>query len=145
MRPILTVQRMNPFRRLKFLPWIPLLQVAAIATVCVAVLEAALVAAVYLSPLLNRMFQQMMSTVLAVAVLGAIAYGLGALALLLIERIHPGIRLNAGVLWTLVACLLLAVWLKSLLPIPGLMGLNELSLAGVTLGVFTTGRRYWRY
>lgn len=145
MRNILTVQRMNPFRRLKFLPWIPLLQVAAIATVCVAVLEAALVAAVYLSPLLNRMFQQMMSTVLAVAVLGAIAYGLGALALLLIERIHPGIRLNAGMLWALVACLLLAVWLKSLLPIPGLMGLNELSLAGVTLGVFTTGRRYWRY
>ncbi|TVQ20793.1 MAG: peptide chain release factor 1 [Leptolyngbya sp. DLM2.Bin15] len=135
---------MNPFQRLKQLPWLPLLQVSAITILCVVILETALFTGLEQVPELWNGFIRLMNSVLAVVILGAIAYGVGALGLLLLERLQSTVRPNASVLWALIACLLVMVWLKTLLPLNGLIGLDSLSLVGVTLGVFTTGRRYWR-
>jgi hypothetical protein len=110
----------------------------------VTVLEVALLAGIYQVPALEFAFRRMMASVLAIVVMGAIAYGVGALALLLLERLHAHVRPDAGILWALIGCLLLLVWIKSLLPLPSLVGLNQLVLIGIMMGVFTTGRRYWR-
>jgi hypothetical protein len=135
---------MNPLQRLKQLPWLPLLQVSAIAVLCVTVVEVALLSLLPEVPALAALFARAMSSVFAIVIIGGITYGLGALGLLFLERLQPTVRPHAGTLWALIACLLLMVWLKTLLPLPILFGLDRLALVGVMLGVFTTGRRYWR-
>lgn len=135
---------MNPFRRLAHLPWLVLLQVAAMAVVSVTVLEVALFAAMQQISGLAFAVQRIMTSVLSIVVLGAIAYGIGALAVLLFERLYAHIRPDAGLLWALVGCLLVMVWIKTLLPLPMLIALDQVVLVGILLGVFTTGRRYWR-
>ncbi len=135
---------MNPLRQLAHFPWFVLLQVSVMAIISVTVLEVAFLIGIYQVPALEFAFGRIMASVLGIVVLGAIAYGTGALALLLLERLHRHIHPDAGLLWALIGCLLLLVWVKSLLPLPSLLELDQLALIGIMLGVFTTGRRYWR-
>jgi len=62
----------------------------------------------------------------------AIAVGIGALTVYLCERWLPQVLLNTSSLWALVLCLLLALGLKSLLPLPSLLiDLSDFGLIGI--------------
>jgi len=75
----------------------------------------------------------------------AFAVLVGALAVYLLKRLHSQILISTEVLWALVFCVMVQLVLKSLLPLPlYLIGADQASLIGVTLGVFWQGRSYWR-
>lgn len=73
------------------------------------------------------------------------AYGVGALGTVLLERLFRQTFITSNILWALVGCLMVILWVKSLLPIPALwVSLDYFSLMGMILGVFWQGRHYWR-
>lgn len=135
----------NPFGRLKSLPWAILLQVALVA---VAIATAAdLLLAQGLTLLRDGVGQgllQLLQLLFMVLPLAA-GFGLGALALAILERWFNRIYLDTGVLWALVPCLALVLYAKKFLPIPSVLVTPSYTvLVGVLLGIFVTGKRHWR-
>ncbi len=76
----------------------------------------------------------------------AAAVGVGALGVYLCEKWErvANLSLNISSLWALVVCLMVAITLKSLLIPGGLLGLNQVALMGIIVGVFWKGRPHWR-
>jgi hypothetical protein len=135
----------NPFWRLKSLPWVILLQAAGLVVLLATVADL-LLAQVFgvvarglpgaLLPLL-----QLVMLVLPVAA----GFGMGALGLLVLERLFRQIHLDTAVLWALVPCLVLVLFLKRFLPVPTfLVTVGYAQLVGSILGIFVTGKRHWR-
>lgn len=134
----------DPIRRLKFLPWRLLLQVSILTAFIVFILELMLLWGYTHSIIIRNTIAMLYSPPLGILMPIAIAVGVGALAVYLCERSQPQI-LNTSSLWALVLCLLLALGLKSLLPLSSLLvGLSEITLIGIIVGVFWKGRSYWR-
>lgn len=136
----------DPLSRLKTIPWLILLQNAALSVLAATALDLVLLQALSwlprngiagLLPLLQLLF---------VALPFLAGFGIGGLALKLMERIFSQVYLDTATLWGMVPCLALALGLKGLLPIPGLIvGLSYPQVVGVVLGIFLTGKRHWRY
>lgn len=129
----------DPLWRLKTLPWLELLQTAALAVALATVLEWGLI-------------QLIIQSNLAVPPLALLALpfaamvGTGALGLKLLERCFPRLLLDTATLWGLVPCVALLVWLKTLvLPANVFLTLTYPQLVGIALGVFLTGRRHCGY
>uniref|UniRef100_A0ACD5GN00 Uncharacterized protein n=1 Tax=Desertifilum tharense IPPAS B-1220 TaxID=1781255 RepID=A0ACD5GN00_9CYAN len=82
-------------------------------------------------------------------VLGAImqflvSIGIGALAVYLLERWQGVAILSASTLWALVPCVMLVLFLKSLLiPSAFFLEVSRMTLVGVVVGIFWKGRPYW--
>ncbi len=132
------------FDRLKRMPWRSLLLVG-LATVAIAtVIDLLLFQVLAPIPVVNRLLMILFSPPLGILIPVLAQVGVGALGVYLIETWQTQIYPNTGNLWALVACLLLSLWIKSLLYPLGLLGLSESALIGVVLGVFWKGRRYWR-
>ena len=135
----------DPIRRLKLLPWRSLLQISILTAFIVFILELLLVWGFAQSNFVRNTITMLLSPPLGILMSIAIAVGIGALAVYLCERWLPQVLLNTSSLWALVLCLLLALGLKSLLPLPSLLvNLSNLALIGIVLGVFWKGRSYWR-
>jgi hypothetical protein len=135
----------NSLRRLKFLPWLPLFQVAALTVFFALVLDVLLAIALVQMPLLQPSWEVLLSPPVGIMLMLAIAFGIGILAVYLLERLHPDIVINASILWALVLCVLLMLALESLLHLPMfLVSLNQTTLMGMVVGVFWRGRAYWR-
>ncbi|MBD1998294.1 peptide chain release factor 1 [Leptolyngbya sp. FACHB-541] len=134
----------NPLRRLKFLPWLPLFQVAALATGLAFVVEILLIAGTQFSPIAETL-EILFQPPLALFVLLAAAVGLGALAALILERFHQRVVINTSVLWALILCVMVMLMARSLLQLPVLfLAPDYMTLMGVLLGVFWQGKAYWR-
>ena len=133
----------DPLRRLKFLPWRSLLQVAALTTIIVAVLEF-LLGLGYTHPVIHSTLSMLYASPLGLLINFAVAVGVGALGVYLLERFAQKVIINTASLWALVLCLALLLFLKSLLLPPVLVDLNQTQLIGIVLGVFWKGRPYWR-
>ncbi len=135
---------MDPLRRLKFLPWLTLTQVALLTTLSGTVLEVLLLLSRDIPGMrtaLRLLFAQPMGTVSNFA----LAIGLGALAVVILEVLYQQVVMTAGVLWALLLCLLISFWIKSLLPLPTIVvTLDNLRLVGLMMGVFWKGRPYWQ-
>lgn len=132
-------------QRLKNLPWRWLLQSAAITIVLVMILEIALTLAAIQFPIFRRGLGMLFSGPLGILMSVAVAVGVGALSVYLLEMWQQRLLLNASSLWALVGCLLLALFVKSILPVPSfLLDLSRFGLIGVMLGVFWKGGPYWR-
>ena len=133
-------------RRLKFLPWRSLIQVSALVTLIVVVLEFLLVLGYEQSSGIRSAIVILNRPPLGLLLPFAVAVGLGALAVLLLERLHQQVSINTGCLWALVLCLALLLLFKSMVPqIPAiLVAFNEIQLIGIIVGVFWKGRPYWR-
>ena len=135
-----------PLRRLKFLPWINLLQAALLTTLVVVGVE-------WLLDRLSRLVtpvRQLLIILLmpppGILVQLALAIGIGALAVIILERRWPQLRITVAVLWALVPCLALWLGLRSLLPIPLLAGeLDFPWLVALILGIFWRGKTYHRW
>ena len=100
------------------------------------------------SPLVKNIVVTLLSPPLGLIVTLAIGVGVGALGLYLLETIYANLRIDTGVMWALVPCLIVAIALKvtilaEALPLT-LVGLSQTQLIGVVLGVFLKGKRYWR-
>ncbi len=136
----------DPLRRLKFLPWIDLLQVGLLTSLVVGGME-------WLLERLSRIFlpvQKLLILVLSpppgILMQLAIAVGIGALAVIVLERRFPQLRITVAVLWALVPCLVLWLFLRSFIPIPLLAGtLNFPWVTALILGIFWRGKPYHRW
>lgn len=130
--------------RLKRLPWFVLFQVA-IATAIAAIAVGWIIGFSTTIPTLQPIFKLLLSPVLGMITLFAIAVGVGALAVFMFERLHPSL-ITTGSLWALVLCLaivLLIAGFAGLLPL-GLIGISYPQLVGMVVGVFWKGQPYWK-
>ncbi|MBE9127660.1 MULTISPECIES: peptide chain release factor 1 [unclassified Coleofasciculus] len=131
--------------RLKYLPWRSLLQVAGLTIAIAIFLEILLWWGFVQSAAGKRMLAFLLSPPLGMIMILAAAVGVGVLAVYLLERFYKSVFINSGSLWALVPCLALAVFLKSLLPLPNLLvNLSYPQLIGIVVGVFWKGRPHWR-
>ena len=135
----------NPLQRLTRLPWIPLLLTSVLTAIWVFVVEFFVGIGVERSLLVRKALTLLLSPPLGTITVLAIAALVGALAVYLLEIVFPNILINAGVLWALVPCLILAIFIKTQLLLSlNLVSLGEDRLIGILLGVFIKGRPYWR-
>ena len=137
----------NPFQSLKYLPWAKLLQSAGV-TVLVSTLIEFLVfqLSVSLFELVpSEAGERILVMVFYVFLPILLAFGLGVLALLVAARLFPQIPLRKDTMWALVACLLPLIFVKDVLVGGGFVSLSIETMVLVPAGLFTAGRRYWRY
>jgi hypothetical protein len=135
----------NPLRRLKFLPWRSLLQVAILTTLIVVVLEFFLTLGFIQSAVIERTLSFIYTGSLGLLITFGTAIGVGVIAVYILERFYKQVIINSAILWALVLCLALLFLLKSLIPLtPILIRLDQTQLIGIILGVFWKGRPYWR-
>jgi hypothetical protein len=135
----------NPLQRLSRLPWLSLMVAAVLAIIWLFVLEFFLWFGAVRLTLVQDVLELLLTPPLELITAFAIAVGVGALGVYLLEVVYPHLIINSGVLWALVLCLLVAIALKLLFPLPAsLVTLNETQLLGIVLGVFIKGKPYWR-
>jgi hypothetical protein len=134
----------DPLRRLQYLPWRSLLQISGLTLILVTLVEFLLSLGTLHSPLIRNTLSLLFAPPLGIVIFMAAAVGVGALAVYLLERFYAQVLINTASLWALIPCLLLFLFIKSLLPIPGLVNLTYPQLFGIIVGVFWKGRPYWR-
>lgn len=136
----------NWMQRLKNLPWRSLLKSATLSIIIIAALEILLFWGINHSPVISNALRMLFSPPLGTITQVAIAVGLGALSVYWLETWQQQWLLNTSSLWALVGCILLGLFVKSLLPLPDfLIELSRFGLIGILIGVFWKGRPYWRY
>lgn len=142
----------NPFQSLKYLPWAALFQSAGVTVVVTALVEYLLFQLLaFLSTLsLSGAIATPLTLFLGILPF-LLAIGVGALALMITARLFQQIILRQDTMWALVACVLVFLPLKNFLvgrfidPSIPMVGLSVVTIVFVAVGVFTAGRRYWRY
>jgi len=135
----------NPFWRLKSLPWASLLQVAGLAVLLATAADLLLAQAFgMLTRGLAGPLLPFLRLVLLVLPLAA-GFGIGALGILILERLFTNLYIDTGTLWALVPCIVLVLFLKNFLPLPTfLVSVGYPQLVGSILGIFVVGKRHWR-
>ncbi len=135
------------FNKFDQIPWSETMQVAIVTIAIVVVLEQLLILGLPALPenIAGLIVQTLVgegriSFLVNLAIDGAI----GALAVLIYERWQVMIRLNGNILWALVGCLILTLFIRSALPLKVLVcELSQVSAIAVLLGVFWKGRPFW--
>lgn len=130
--------------RMKYLPWRSLFSVSAIATLLIIIIEFTIGVA-YSHPAFQRTLNLLFSPPLGLLIPLAASVGLGAMAVYFIERFYPKLSINNGILWSLILCLIVLVFFKSLVFPAILIDADMIQLVGIVVGVFWKGRPYWRY
>ncbi|MDX2241812.1 MAG: hypothetical protein NW224_14090 [Leptolyngbyaceae cyanobacterium bins.302] len=134
----------SPWERLKQLPWLVLLQTALLTTIVLLVLEYLLFFSTQIS-VVRQVLQVLGSPAIEFITLFVVALGVGALAVLILERMKR-IAINTASLWGLVACLAIVLLIEQslgLFPV-GLVGIDYPQLIGIVLGIFLKGQPYWK-
>lgn len=141
----------NPLRQLKYLPWRSLFIIAGMTCAIVTTLELVLWLAYNQLDedtqftIIKILAATLYSPLFSLFTVGAIGAGIGALAVFLLETVEKQVFINAGVLWSLILCLIIGLIIRNYIPIPALLtNVNQLQLIGIILGVFWKGKRYWR-
>lgn len=135
----------NPLRRIKQLPWLPLFQTAGYAVIGLFAVELLLWWGGSRLPFVARANALIFSPPLDLLIVLSIAIGVGALAVHLLDQFQRQIFINLGVLWGLIACLVVMVWVRSLSGIPSLLPPSQPALMGLIIGVFWRGKNHWRW
>ncbi len=135
----------NPFERLKHLPWLSLLQVATLVTIFVSVVELLIALAVTKFVPIRSSLQLLYSPPLGILIPLITAAGVGALSVYVLERFFREVYIDRSSLWALVPCFILTIFLKSLLPFPSfLIAFSQTQIICLMVGLFWKGRPYWR-
>jgi hypothetical protein len=135
----------DPVRRLKTMPWLTLLQIAALTLLVVALAEFVILVLYSYVTVVRQALDMLFAPPLAIIMTIAIAGLVGALAVYLMERFFQRISINIANLWGLVLCLIVMIAVKSILPVPNLfISLEQTSLIGLILGVFLKSVKYWK-
>ena len=137
----------NPFQSLKYLPWAKLFQSAGVTVLVSTLIEFLIfqLAGVLFGLSLGSAGDRTLRLFFAILLPLALAVGLGVLALLVAAQLFPQIPLRRDTLWALVACLIPLIFLKNFLVGGGFISLSIETILLMTAGLFTAGRRYWRY
>jgi hypothetical protein len=138
----------DPLWRLKTLPWVPLIQNALLTVLLATLFDLALL--LLLTGLINLWpdgsLLVLQGGIVQLLLQFMVAGGIGALAVILLERVFRGVVLDTATLWAMVGCLALVLYLKSFLPLPTfLVGLSYVQFVGLILGLFSRGRSHWRW
>ncbi|MBD2258176.1 peptide chain release factor 1 [Pseudanabaena sp. FACHB-2040] len=138
----------NPLWRLKTLPWVILLQNAALTILIATILDFLLLQA--FSQLPSALLGGRLSaffTLLFLVLPFLAMMGVGAMSVVLMEQVFRSVFLDAGILWALIACIGIVLFIRDVLPwdVSFLVGLSYTQIVGAALGVFFRGKRYWRY
>ncbi len=135
----------NPFERLKHLPWLSLLQVATLVTIFVSVVELLMALAVTKFAPIRSSLQLLYSPPLGILIPLITAAGVGALSVYILERFFREVYIDRSSLWALVPCFILTIFLKSILPFPSfLIAFSQTQIICLMVGMFWKGRPYWR-
>ncbi|MBW4489420.1 MAG: peptide chain release factor 1 [Trichocoleus desertorum ATA4-8-CV12] len=135
----------DPLRRLKFLPWRSLALLTLATFVIVAVIEVILGLGYTQVSVVRAVLNPLFGAPWVVLTLLAAGFGIGVLAVFLLETKWPQVSINAGVLWALVLCLILGAVIRSLMPLPIiLVSPGQTQFMGFLVGIFWRGRPYWR-
>jgi len=135
----------DPFWRLKLLPWRSLLQVAVLTNLLVIALELFLTLGYAQSAVLRKALFILYAPPLGIISTVALALGVGAIAVYILERWYQEVIINTSILWALVPCLAVLLLVKSLLLGSSFLGsFDETQLMAIIVGIFWKGRRYWR-
>ena len=136
----------DPFRRLKFLPWIALLQISLITVLMAIASDILLARTAAAVPVILNLLSKLLNSPIGVLLDLAIPVGIGALAVAVLERWFHQVIITNSTLWALVPCVVLWLLLRSFVPLPTVLipEISVVSLVGVVLGVFWKGRPYWR-
>lgn len=136
----------DPLRRLKFLPWISLLQISLITVLVAIAFDVLLVQIATAVPVILNLLTKLLNSPIGVLIRLAVPVGIGALAVAILERWFRQVMVTNSTLWALVPCVALWLLLKSFVQMPSALfpDLDILSLVGVVVGVFWKGRPYWR-
>ncbi|ASC69261.1 hypothetical protein XM38_001880 [Halomicronema hongdechloris C2206] len=140
----------DPLWRLKSIPWVILLQNALLTVIIATGLDLLLLQGLLglsrtgLLAGSGRLFP--LAGLLGLILTVLVGAGIGALAVILLDRFFTQILPDAATLWALVACLVLMLWLKSIIPLSTfLVRFSYPLFVGLLLGVFVKGKRHWRY
>ncbi|MBW4656249.1 MAG: hypothetical protein KME20_24885 [Kaiparowitsia implicata GSE-PSE-MK54-09C] len=134
----------DPIQNLKQLPWLPLFQIAGVTVLIVGGMEVLLAVAMSQNQSLLRSFLLLATPPLGIVLAVAVGIGIGAIALVMLERFRNDIFISLGVMWALIGTLAVMLWVRQLFPLPTLMNVEGTTLVGLMIGVFYTGKRYWR-
>ena len=136
----------DPLRRLKFLPWISLLQISLITVLVAIAFDVLLVQIATAVPVILNLLTKLLNSPIGVLIRLAVPVGIGALAVAILERWFRQVMITNSTLWALVPCVALWLLLKSFVQMPSALfpDLDIISLVGVVAGVFWKGRPYWR-
>ncbi|WP_299491741.1 hypothetical protein [Acaryochloris sp. IP29b_bin.137] len=131
--------------QLKSLPWQVLVNTSAITIGLVTGLDYGL--SLLLPPASQIQVVSMFSSPLRLLYSAAVDAVIGILGVMVLEKlIGPRPSIYLSTLWALILCLLMALVVRSLMPIPGvfLSQLHQISIVGILVGVFGKSQRYWR-
>ena len=136
----------DPLRRLKSLPWIPLLQISLIAVLIAIAFDVLLVQTATAVPVILNLLSKLLNSPIGVLVGLAVPVGIGALAVAVLERWFRQVMITNSTLWALVPCVALWLLLKSFVPLPSVLvpEVGVVPIVAVVVGVFWKGRPYWR-
>jgi hypothetical protein len=104
----------DPLRRLKYLPWIELLQVS-LFTIGGAIAIDWLFFQLVQIPAVYSIVAQLFNSAFGLLISFGAAVGVGALSVAIMERWFRRIVITNSSLWALVPCLALWLWLRSFL------------------------------
>lgn len=143
----------NPFQSFRQLPWVSLFQSAGVTVLISALIEFLILQlATFLSGLVSGAAGEWLFGIcLGILLPILLAVGLGALALWVTARLFQQIPLRSDTMWALVACVLVLLPIKNFLvnqfiiANPLSVGLDMVTIVLVAVGLFSAGRRYWRY
>jgi hypothetical protein len=136
----------NPWRGFTNQPWLELAKIAGVTLLAVIAIEWFIAGLISLqNTVINGFFMALLNPPLGFLVPFLAVFGIGVLGVYFSERWRQPLYLNSGTLWALVLCLVVALWLKSLLPLPifQITQLSQPALIMILLGVFMKGRPYW--
>lgn len=134
----------NPLRRLKQLPWLPLFLTALLTLFWATVVELLLRFGYENVLLIQQALEMLFTPPLSIIMGFAIAVGLGALAVTFLEIVYPQLFISTGVLWALLLCLFLLLFVRNLVIPTILLEASYSMLIGSMLGIFLKGKPYWR-
>ncbi|HEY9873529.1 MAG TPA: hypothetical protein V6D12_08825 [Candidatus Obscuribacterales bacterium] len=135
----------DPFWRLKLLPWRSLLQVAVLTNLLVIAVELFLTLGYVQFAVVRQAIFLLYRPPLGILIIVALAIGIGAIAVYILERWYQEVIINTSILWALVLCLAVLLLVKSLLLGSSFLGsFDEIQLMAIIVGIFWKGRPYWR-
>ncbi len=137
----------DPIQRFKSQPWQQLFLVAFPTVLLASVVDFLFKILFQSVPELQKLF--LSSNFFSSLILFGAGVAMGALAVYFCDFRRSKLFLNAGSLWALVLCLIIALavinLILNLIPIPlFLVNWSQLTVIGILVGVFWKGRPYWR-
>jgi hypothetical protein len=132
---------------LKQLPWRSLFLAALLAVIIVKALDYIAVKGLSTLNSDSTILNLLVTRPGELLLFGCGGLAIGALGVLCLERFGNVRLINANVLWALILCLLITLWLLSQLDVAGIgfaQQFSETHLIGIIVGAFWKGQNYWR-